>query len=176
MTRRIALAEGLADAGPFLFGEPSLAAARALTRATWVVDDVGAALGDAEAAVAACSDPDTDAYLQVGVTLGELLYLTVGVPDSQAFRDFYGAVFGWTFSPGRVPDGWRVAGVTPMMGMHGGARRPAVVPMFGVPDIDAAVRAVRAAGGTATDPARQSYGTTADCVDDQGTRFYLGQA
>jgi predicted enzyme related to lactoylglutathione lyase len=106
---------------------------------------------------------------------GELLYLTVGVPDSRLFRDFYGAVFGWTFTPGRIDDGWGVTGPTPMMGMHGNADRPAVVPMFGVADIAAAVAAVRAAGGTATEPTEMPYGTTADCVDDQGVPFYLGQ-
>lgn len=106
---------------------------------------------------------------------GELLYLTVEVPDSRAFRDFYGVVFGWTFETGRVDDGWRVTGITPMTGMRGGADRPTIVPMYGVPDINAAVAAVRAGGGTATEPERQPYGTTADCTDDQGTRFNLGQ-
>ncbi len=37
------------------------------------------------------------------------------------------------------------------------------------------VRRVRAAGGTATDPETQPYGVTSDCVDDQGTRFFLGE-
>ncbi|HEX5402029.1 MAG TPA: VOC family protein [Pseudonocardiaceae bacterium] len=106
---------------------------------------------------------------------GELLYLTVQVPDSKLFRDFYGSVFGWTFTPGRIDDGWGVTGMTPMMGMHGGADRPAVVPMYGVADVTAAVAAVRAAGGTSTEPELMPYGTTADCVDDQGVSFYLGQ-
>lgn len=106
---------------------------------------------------------------------GGLLYLTVGVPDSALYRDFYGSVFGWTFSPGRIEDGWSVGGVSPMTGMHGGADRCTVAPMFAVRDIAAAVAAVRAGGGTATDPERQPYGTTAECVDDQGLRFYLGQ-
>ncbi|MDP9453466.1 MAG: glyoxalase, partial [Actinomycetota bacterium] len=38
-----------------------------------------------------------------------------------------------------------------------------------------AVEAVRAAGGTATDPERMPYGITADCTDDQGGAFHLGQ-
>jgi predicted enzyme related to lactoylglutathione lyase len=84
-------------------------------------------------------------------------------------------VFGWTFTPGRVDDGWGVTGTSPMMGMHGGADRPAVVPMFGVRDVAAAVAAVRAAGGTSTEPELMPYGTTANCVDDQGVSFYLGQ-
>jgi predicted enzyme related to lactoylglutathione lyase len=46
--------------------------------------------------------------------------------------------------------------------------------MWRVDDIDAAVERVRRAGGTATDPERQPYGTTSTCTDDQGTRFYLG--
>jgi predicted enzyme related to lactoylglutathione lyase len=106
---------------------------------------------------------------------GELLYLTVQVPNSALFHDFYGTVFGWTFTPGRVEDGWSVHGVTPMTGMHGGATRSAVVPMYGVRDITASVAAVRAGGGTATDPTEMPYGTTSECVDDQGVRFYLGQ-
>lgn len=106
---------------------------------------------------------------------GGLLYLTVQVPDSQQYRDFYGGVFGWTFTQGRVEDGWNVRGVSPMTGMHGGAERCAVVPMFAVRDITAAVAAVRASGGTSTDPEQQPYGTTANCVDDQGLSFYLGQ-
>jgi predicted enzyme related to lactoylglutathione lyase len=106
---------------------------------------------------------------------GELLYLTVGVPDSALYRDFYGTVFGWTFTPGRADDGWGVEGVRPMTGMRGGAARPEIVPMYGVADITAAVATVRASGGTATDPTEMPYGTTSDCVDDQGMAFYLGQ-
>jgi predicted enzyme related to lactoylglutathione lyase len=106
---------------------------------------------------------------------GGLVYLTVGVPDSTAYRDFYGSLFGWTFTPGRVDDGWGVTGPSPMTGMHGGTARCTVRPMFGVRDIDAAVAAVRTAGGTSTDPEQQPYGMTAECVDDQGLGFYLGQ-
>jgi uncharacterized protein len=106
---------------------------------------------------------------------GELLYLTVQTRESALYRDFYGAVFDWTFTPGRVDDGWSITGVTPMAGMRGGADRSSVLPMYGVPDIAAAVTAVRAAGGKATDPELQPYGTTSDCTDDQGVRFYLGQ-
>jgi predicted enzyme related to lactoylglutathione lyase len=106
---------------------------------------------------------------------GELLYLTVGVPDTALFRDFYGAVFGWTFTPGRIDDGWGVTGPAPMMGIHGNVERPSVVPMYGVADIASAVVAVRAAGGTATEPELMPYGTTANCTDDQGLPFYLGQ-
>jgi predicted enzyme related to lactoylglutathione lyase len=47
--------------------------------------------------------------------------------------------------------------------------------MYQVDDIAAAVDAVRAGGGTATDPERMPYGITSDCTDEQGSRFYLGE-
>jgi predicted enzyme related to lactoylglutathione lyase len=107
---------------------------------------------------------------------GELSYVTYEAPDSAVFRDFYGRVLGWSFQPGRVEDGWQVTPVHPMAGVAGGASRPTTVPMWTVADIDAAVARVRAAGGTVLqEPARQPYGITAECLDDQGGRFYLGE-
>ncbi|GLZ05065.1 glyoxalase [Actinomadura sp. NBRC 104412] len=110
---------------------------------------------------------------------GEVTYLTMEVPDSARARAFFGAVLGWDFVPGRVPDGWSVRSrgggeVYPMTGMHGGHDTSTVVPVYAVQDIDAAVARVRAAGGTASDPESHPYGTLAECTDDQGTRFYLG--
>lgn len=107
---------------------------------------------------------------------GELSYLTLLVADSTKARAFYGAVLGWTFHPGHVQDGWGVEGVAPMSGMAGGNEQAAAVPMWSVPDVPAAVEAVRAYGGTATDAQRQPYGLSSECVDDQGMRFYLGEA
>jgi predicted enzyme related to lactoylglutathione lyase len=110
---------------------------------------------------------------------GQICYVTIEVPDSARARAFFGAVLGWEFAPGAVPDGWsvRIGGqeVHYMTGMHGGHDRPAVVPMYSVDDIGAAALRVRAAGGTATEPDRQPYGVTAECADDQGSRFYLGE-
>jgi predicted enzyme related to lactoylglutathione lyase len=107
---------------------------------------------------------------------GELSYVTYEVPDSAGFRDFYGSVLGWTFEPGRVADGWQVVGSHPMAGAAGGSAAPTTVPMWTVSDIDAAVARVREAGGTVlAEPARQPYGVTAECADDQGARFYLGE-
>ncbi|MBW0014215.1 VOC family protein, partial [Mycobacterium sp.] len=107
---------------------------------------------------------------------GELAYVTYQVPDSAGFRDFYGRVLGWTFEPGRVADGWQVVGTHPMAGAAGGTANPITVPMWTVSDIDAAVARVRQAGGRVlAEPARQPYGITAECTDDQGARFYLGQ-
>lgn len=107
---------------------------------------------------------------------GELSYVTYEVAESEAFRDFYGRVLGWTFAPGRVSDGWEVSGVHPMSGAAGGSRHPSTVPMWTVADIDAAVARVAEAGGSVlAEPSRQPYGLSAECTDDQGTRFYLGQ-
>lgn len=106
---------------------------------------------------------------------GDLAYVTFEVVDSRRARDFYGAVLGWRFAPGRVADGWQVEGTTPMAGLSGGHAEATTVPMWRVADLRAAVGRVRAAGGTATEPRQEPYGLTADCTDDQGTRFYLGQ-
>ena len=111
-----------------------------------------------------------------GAGPGELSYVTYEVRDSKVFRDFYGAVLGWTFEPGRVEDGWQVQATNPMAGVGGGAERPATVPMWTVADIEAAVRRVRESGGRIlAEPSRQPYGLMAECTDDQGGRFYLGE-
>lgn len=107
---------------------------------------------------------------------GDLVYLTLEVVDSAKARAFYGSVLGWRFSRGSIADGWRVEDTVPMIGLSGGHERATAVPMWKVTDVPAAVAKVRAAGGTGTDPERQPYGTTSECADDQGTRFYLGDA
>ncbi len=106
---------------------------------------------------------------------GDVAYLTFEVSDSTRAQAFFGSVLGLRFSPGRVADGWNIAEITPMSGLSGGHPRATIVPMYRVDDIGAAVERVRALGGTATDPSREPYGLTSDCMDDQGTRFYLGQ-
>jgi len=106
---------------------------------------------------------------------GDLAYLTYEVTDSASTRDFYGGVLGWRFAPGRVADGWNADNVAPMVGLAGGHDRAVTMPMWRVDDVAAAVARVREAGGAATDPARQPYGLMAECSDNQGGRFYLGQ-
>lgn len=111
-----------------------------------------------------------------GTGPGELSYLTYEVPDSAAFKAFYSRFLFWAFEPGRIDDGWGVLGAHPMSGVAGGAERSVAVPMWAVADIDAAVARVREAGGTVIDePSQQSYGKSALCTDDQGSRFYLGE-
>ncbi|CAN5837069.1 VOC family protein [soil metagenome] len=111
-----------------------------------------------------------------GAGPGELSYITYEVADSAPFREFYGRVLHWTFEPGRIDDGWQVSPAHPMGGVAGGSTAPATVPMWTVADIEAAVARVREAGGTVISaPARQPYGLMAECTDDQGARFYLGE-
>jgi predicted enzyme related to lactoylglutathione lyase len=110
-----------------------------------------------------------------GSRQGDVAYVTVEVRNSAAARSFYGQVLGWRFTPGHVEDGWSTDDVVPMTGLSGGHEASTVVPMYRVDDIHVAVARVRGAGGTATDPERQPYGVSSQCVDDQGTRFSLGQ-
>jgi uncharacterized glyoxalase superfamily protein PhnB len=107
---------------------------------------------------------------------GEVSYITYEVTDSSAFRSFYSRVLFWTFEPGRINDGWQVEQSHPMAGVAGGSTQQVTVPMWTVEDIDAAVARVREAGGTIIEePSQQAYGKSAQCTDDQGTRFYLGE-
>ena len=110
-----------------------------------------------------------------GARHGDVAYLVFEVPDAGKARAFFSAVFGIRFEPGRSPDGWNLPDIAPMSGVVGGAARPTVVPMFRVDDIQSAVSRVRAAGGSASEPAREGYGIRAACEDDQGVRFHLGQ-
>jgi predicted enzyme related to lactoylglutathione lyase len=104
---------------------------------------------------------------------GDLVYVTLEVPDPEATLAFYGSVLGWRSHPGRAPGGWQVEDTTPMIGVSGGHAVATGVPVWHVADVTAAVARVRAAGGTSTEPHREPYGLIAECADDQGTRFSL---
>ena len=106
---------------------------------------------------------------------GDVVYLTLQVPDGARARDFYEAVLDWSAVPGRVPDGWQVENTTPPIGIGGRSDQPGAVPMYAVDDIEVAVAAVLTAGGDAGEIERQSFGLSALCRDDQGLPFWLGQ-
>jgi len=106
---------------------------------------------------------------------GDLAYLTLEVADPARTLEFYRAVLGWRCQPGRSPGGWQVEGTTPMIGVSGGHAAAAAVPVWRVTDLAAAIARVRAAGGTSTGPHREPYGVMAECADDLGFRFALGQ-
>jgi uncharacterized protein len=171
---------------------------------SYVVDDAAAALARVRAAggrggepetrpyglTADCADPDGVRFAlhqppggargavrapRPAGRDGDLAYLTLEVPDTARTLAFYGSVLGWRASPGRAPGGWQVEGTRPMIGVSGGHAAPAAVPVWQVTGLTAAVARVRAAGGTASEPHHEPYGLMAECTDDQGTRFSLGQ-
>jgi predicted enzyme related to lactoylglutathione lyase len=113
-----------------------------------------------------------------GTRHGDVSYITLGLPDLGLGRAFYRAVLGWHFSPGSSEHGAQVDDIVPMMGLWDG-EQPAgdrihgAVLGFRVDDITAAVAAVRAHGGTMTDPHREPYAMAAEGHDDQGIPFYL---
>ena len=112
---------------------------------------------------------------------GELDYVLLRVPDATRARAFYGTVLGWRFRPGTGSAYWQPepsGGPShPGMGLEGRPAEATVVPWFRVPDLDAAVAAVRAAGGRRIGPARRQRGggPRIECADDQGARFGLSQ-
>lgn len=113
-----------------------------------------------------------------GVRSGDVSYITLGLPDLARGRAFYGAVLGWHFSPGSSEQGAQVDDIVPMMGLWSG-EQPAGGQVHGavlgyrVDDIAAAVAAVRAHGGTVSDPHQEPYALAAEGHDDQGIPFYL---
>jgi predicted enzyme related to lactoylglutathione lyase len=119
--------------------------------------------------------PDAPRPSAGGIRPGDVIYITISPGDEVRASRFYGALFGWEFEPGRVPHGLLIGGPRPMMGMRGGTARHVITLNYVVADVAAAVRRVRDAGGTATDPTMQPYGLFADCADDQGIAFGLGQ-
>lgn len=104
---------------------------------------------------------------------GDAVYVSLGLPDDQRAKDFYGAVLGWRFCAGNLPGRWHVEKPTPMTGLRGGQDPPEVVLCYRVAHLDAAVARVRELGGRAEDPTVQPYGRLAECEDNQGLRFQL---
>jgi predicted enzyme related to lactoylglutathione lyase len=131
-------------------------------------------------------EPMTDVLLRDGLSrngtqAGDISYVTLALPDLARGRAFYGAVLGWTFGPGQVESvGNQVDDVIPQVGLWSGPvpsgrNLHGAVLGYRVDDLDQAVAAVRAHGGTATDPHGEPYGLAAECVDDQGVEFFLHQ-
>jgi len=157
-----------------------------------LVREAGGEAGEPEArpygTVADCTDPDGVAFgvyqpvpgdderpPRNGERQGDLAYITFQVVDSARTRAFRGRLLGWRFSPGGSEDGWEPDDVAPMVGLSGGHDAHVTVPMWRVDDIAVAVERVRRAGGESTEPQQRPYGLMAQCTDDQGGSFYLGQ-
>jgi len=101
---------------------------------------------------------------------GDLVYVSLWVPDVERARAFYGFVLGWRFDPaGRQVEG---------LSLHHGLwthERSTLFVCVGVDDLNAAVGRVRHEGGTAEEPHVEPYGLVSGCVDDQGMPFALYQ-
>ena len=111
-----------------------------------------------------------------GDGVGDLGYFTLGVPDAERGKAFYGALLGWRFEPDDVqPDAVyaHVANVTPPGGIFSGHR--GLNGYFRVTDIHAAVAKVRELGGQADEPAGSPSGWSAECRDDQDQPLHLWQ-
>jgi predicted enzyme related to lactoylglutathione lyase len=106
----------------------------------------------------------------------QLSYWVLEVKDVDRAVEFYGGVFGWTFSQPRRSGGRRIWGTQPWGGLAPlppGAEPPDRVVIELIPDdLDAAVREIHARGGTA-DPVTSPFGQVVACTDDQGTHFAL---
>ena len=100
-------------------------------------------------------------------------YFTIPVADLERGRRFYGAAFGWSFEPG---DRYaHASNTTPPGGIVTDGKEHSAKVWFRVDDIRAAAARVRELGGTAAEPSQSPSGWSADCEDDQGTRFSLWQ-
>jgi predicted enzyme related to lactoylglutathione lyase len=115
-----------------------------------------------------------------GLRHGDVSYITLGLPDLERGKAFYGAVLGWRFSPGSSDHGAQVDDVVPMVGLWDGEQSDGewihgAVLGFRVDDIAETVTAIRAHGGTVSDPHPEPYAMAAEGRDDQGLPFYLHQ-
>lgn len=108
---------------------------------------------------------------------GDISYVTMVVADDERAKRFYGAVFGWDWEAGSVPNAWGPTGhAGEEFGIWGDrSQRPEVQLCYRVADIEDAVARVRAAGGQAGEVERKPYGLMVECVDDQDAHFQLWQ-
>ncbi|MGW0163111.1 VOC family protein [Mycobacterium sp. NPDC003323] len=105
-------------------------------------------------------------------------------PDVQAAAQFYGALFGWTFTdaiPAHAPGTYLIAELdgrdVAAIGPDGGADSARWNTYVAVDDADVAAAAVRTAGGAVTMEPQDAGpgGRRADCMDPRGAHFRLWQ-
>jgi predicted enzyme related to lactoylglutathione lyase len=112
---------------------------------------------------------------------GEPAFFEIGVEDYEKGKAFYGALFGWEFTPG-PNEGYEIGTAGLPGGMHGGDKGAAPYVFFLVDDMEAAMARVRELGGEVVDmgiegDAEQQArtGRFKLCRDDQGSSFGLHQ-
>jgi predicted enzyme related to lactoylglutathione lyase len=103
-------------------------------------------------------------------------WLEIGVPETDATREFFAGLFGWRVEPMRAGNA-NFAGPGLRAGLHGGDNAREIIVYFSVADIEAAVSRVRELGGKAEDPGpEERLGRFASATDPQGVHFGLYQA
>jgi len=108
---------------------------------------------------------------------GDISFLELGSMESDTSKsqDFFAAVFGWQIHP--MPRGGWFQGPRIRVGLHGDDPGPKIYAFFEVPNLEAAMEAVRHAGGyvdpTITD--EPDIRRFANCRDPLGIPFGLHQ-
>jgi predicted enzyme related to lactoylglutathione lyase len=116
---------------------------------------------------------------------GGVGYASLWVPDADKAAIFFSAVLGWTYEGGDRQHRMVAAasprhGIVALAALSAGVwdRWPRHATLFtshAVPDVDAAIERIRAAGGRVGEPTEEPYGRAANCVDDQGMPFAVYQ-
>lgn len=104
-----------------------------------------------------------------------LSFFEIPVADLRRARAFYGALFGWEFAPGNLPDLAMIPNASPAGALNGRGEGHHPLVFFTVPDLAAGLAQVRDLGGEADEPREIPSGWFARCRDDQGTVFTLWQ-
>ena len=111
---------------------------------------------------------------------GRLVHFELPAKDAARARDFYGSLFGWTFSSWDGPVEYHM---TEASGDPGGAIYPSQageegpIVYFDTDDIDAAVARIRELGGSAEERTPvPGVGWVARCGDTEGNHFSLFQS
>ncbi|MEV7089115.1 VOC family protein [Streptomyces sp. NPDC093085] len=121
--------------------------------------------------------------ITTGQPTGTPTWIDLNVPDVERAMEFYGAVFGWEFTPAgpggyvqALVRGCRVAGLRPLQGQATGTPRWHVY--FATDDCDATLRTATDAGATVLAPAadKGDQGRAAVLADPGGAPFGLWQA
>lgn len=105
-------------------------------------------------------------------------YFEIGTTGAQTTVDFFSKVFTWTFhSMGRPGEGWFDSGAI-RIGVHGEDPAHQIVPYFCVMNINAAVAAVRSAGGSVDSEisSEEGFGRFVNCRDPLGVAFGLHES
>ncbi|MEO7285867.1 MAG: VOC family protein [Jatrophihabitantaceae bacterium] len=104
---------------------------------------------------------------------GEPSYLELGVPDVQAARAFFGALFGWQIQD--QGSGGSVQTPTLGIGIHGSDPAAHFEVFFAVTDLADSIDRLTGLGGSTVSEINDSdgFGRWVECRDPQGVRFGL---